>query len=87
MSSPMDKFFALAPKDPKEKANFDFWLMLILFVTFVALGINYLIHLSAWCIVMFISGYFIFGNLTSFYNIKKMYDTPQPEVKLEIKKI
>lgn len=77
--SPIDMFFALGPKDPKRKADFDYCLFWIIFLTFASLAINYIrlvfttgdLTFLGWGIVMSIFSYFNFNNLKSMREARK----------------
>lgn len=93
----LDKFFSLGTKvtqgSPVRKAYFDYCLYWIVFLTFVALSVNYIysyffgggsIGSLGWGIVIGIFSWFNYWALISFrgayLNIKKFYDKPKPAV-------
>lgn len=69
--SPLDMFFSLGPKDPKRKADYDYYLFWIVFLTLSALAMNYYYQvfttgnymLIGWGVLLSIFAYFQFSNL------------------------
>lgn len=76
----MDKFFSLGPKEPKQKAKFEYSLMWVLFLTFVGLFIMRLVtfirytdyYSLLWAVIMLVIVYFNFQGLKAMYNAKKL---------------
>ena len=75
--NPLNWFFSLAPKDPKRKADYDYYLFWILFLAFLLIAIDNVVryfkyHILTnlgWAVIMFIIAYF------NYYTLKAMHDT------------
>jgi hypothetical protein len=93
----MDKFFNLGNKatnnDPVRKAQFDYSLYFVVFLTFIFLSLNYIysyffkgasIGSLSWGVIVGIFSWFNYWALISFrnayINIKKFYNRPKPTV-------
>jgi len=90
--NPLKLFFSLAPKDPKRKALYDYYLFWVLFLAFLMIAVDNFIRFIntrsytnlGWSIVMFIIAYFNYYTLKAMYETKEMMkDIKQVETTLE----
>lgn len=89
----IDKFFSLGPKDPKQKVNFEYALMWVLFLTFVGLFIMRVIDFirytdySAlmWAIIMLVIVYFNYVGLKGMFQARQLMNNLKviEEVKID----
>lgn len=95
MKSPLDFFFSLGDKvtggDIKRKANWDYWMLIIMFVAFFSIMIDNLyifiqtqqLYNLGWALVMLAILWFQYFGLKSAYEFRKMLRTDKKDVKLE----
>ena len=100
MKSPMDIFFALGDKatggDPKRKADFDWYMLWIIFLAFftILLGnlydfffVSQKLASLGWAFVMVGILWFQYGGLKQMYGMRKMFkenlDKPEKPLKVE----
>lgn len=90
MNSPVEYFFKLGDKitknDPIRKADWDFYLMLIMFLAFLSIGIGNLIqffkeqrlYYLGWTGVMMAILWFQYFGLKQMYEFRKMLKSNKP---------
>lgn len=94
MKNPIDFFFSLGDKfatDIKRKADWDFYLLCIMFLAFLTILIDNLIAFFntqrftnlGWSFVMLAILYFQFFGLKQAYEFRKIIKKPKQEVKIE----
>ena len=94
--SPIEYFFNLGNKftgnDPIKKADWDFYLLIIMFIAFMSIGIgnlieffkSYKISYLGWTLVMVAILWFQYNSLVQVYNFRKILKT-KTEIKVESK--
>ena len=99
-TNPMDFFFSLGDKvtrgDPKRKADFDYYMLWIIFLAFFSILIGNLYNFFfveqsltyiGWSFVMLGILWFQYNGLKQFYGMRKMMketkNKPQPPMKIE----
>ena len=94
MKNPIDFFFSLGDRfatDIKRKADWDFYLLVIMFLAFLTILVDNLIAFIntqrftnlGWSFVMLAILYFQFFGLKGAYEFRKLVKKPKEEVKIE----
>lgn len=84
MSSPIEYFMGMGSKftknDPKLKADWDYWMMVIMFLAFFSIGVGniieffkeYKLYYLGWTLVMCAILWFQYNSLVQIYNYRKL---------------